>query len=241
MSPGVIGPNGQSPHTAHLQDLQHQLSTKSLAHQILQGEHEKLLSAYSRSQRKCVELDKKTQVSDTEINNLTEDRARLQSLIESLEQQVEELQQSRDEAHKQSVANGSQYMQIMAMSSKLQAQGSLDQKKWKADRDEWSTERDKLLAQIASLEKSAGSILKHDLSHTPRGAEGETEEAELSGMSFERLKEEIMSLRRSKRETESLVQAFKDEGNAIRQLTEQLSAAGERLTKIGAPEPMDTE
>lgn len=243
MSPSVVGPNGQSPHVAHLQDLQHQLSTKSLAHQILQGEHEKLLAAYSRSQSKCAALDKKAHVSDTEINNLTEDRIRLQGQIEAFEQQVEELQQSRDEAHKQSVAKGSQYMQIMAMSSKLQAQSASDLKKWKTDRDDWSKEKDDLVTRIASLEKSAGQILRHDISHGANGdSEGaENEEAELSGMSFERLKEEIMSLRRGKREAESLVQALRDEGGAIRKLTEELSSAGERLTRIGMGEPMQTE
>ena len=243
MSPSVVGANGQSPHITHLQDLQHQLSTKSLAHQILQGEHEKLLAAYSRSQRKCADLDKKSQVSDAEISNLSEERMRLQAFIESLEQQVEELQQSRDEAHKQSVANGSQYMQIMAMSSKLQAQGSVDQKKWKSDRDEWTAEKDRLLARIANLEKSAGQILKHDHDGEhglqTQDSRNRSEEAELSGLSFERLKEEIISLRRGKRESDTLLQAYKDETGALRKLTEELSAVGERLTKMGASAPLE--
>ena len=237
MSPSVLGPNGQSPHVAHLQDLQHQLSTKSLAHQILQGEHEKLLAAYSRSQTRCASLDKKSQVSDTEISNLTEDRLRLQSQIEILEQQVEELQQSRDEAHKQSVANGSQYMQIMSMSSRLQAQSAVDLKKWKTDRDAWSAEKDELLLRITGLEKSAGNIMKHNNNGTRAStSEGpsESEEAELSGMSFEKLKEEILSLRRGKREADSLLQAYKEEGSVIYKLTEELHSAGERLTKMGA-------
>ena len=257
MSPSVTGPNGQSAHIAHLQDLQHQLSTKSLAHQILQGEHEKLLAAYSRSQTRCNSLDKKSQVSDAEINNLSEDRQRLQSQIEMFEQQVEELQASRDEAHKQSVANGAQYMQIMAMSSKLQAQSASDLKKWKGDREEWASEKDELLKRIEKMEKEAGHLLKHDFSHgaseaaplrnesgnndssegtaAPDHGQMEKEEAEeeLSSMSLERLKEEVLSLRRSKREAQSLVQAFRDESGAIRKIAEELGSMGERLVRIG--------
>ena len=263
MSPSVTGPNGQSAHIAHLQDLQHQLSTKSLAHQILQGEHEKLLAAYSRSQTRCNSLDKKAQVSDTEINNLSEDRMRLQGQIELFEQQVEELQQSRDEAHKQSVANGSQYMQIMAMSSRLQAQSASDLKKWKGDREEWASEKDELLARIGKMEKEAGHLLKHDFSHRSSGSPSspaknknsgdseapaggaavsgidymetdEVEAEELSTMSSERLKEEVLALRRSKREAEALVQAFRDESGAIRKIAEELASAGERMGRIGA-------
>lgn len=243
MSPSVIGSNGQSPHTAHLQDLQHQLSTKSLAHQILQGEHEKLLSAYSRSQSRCASLDKKSQLSDAEINNLSDDRLRLQTLVETLEQQIEELQQSRDEAHKLSMASGSQYMQIMAMSSRLQEKGAVELKKYKADREDWSKEKDDLLARITSLENSAGQLPKHDLDHQAQTSDEQTqsEEAELSAMSFERLKEEITSLRRGKRDAESLIRAFKDEGSVIRKLTEELTGAGERLAKIDPKESVGAE
>ena len=137
-------------------------------------------------------------------------------------------------------------MQIMSMSSKLQAQGATDLKKYKKDRETWSAEKDELVAKIKQLEKSAGSMLRHDLSH--RSSDGaaagtgdqeresaETEEAELSGMSFERLKEEILALRRSKREAEMLIQGFKDEGGVIHRLTKELSTAGERLSRIGMP------
>ena len=242
MSPSVVGSGAQAAHTAHLQDLQHQLSTKSLAHQILQGEHEKLLAAYSRSQTRCAALDKKSAVSDAEINDLTEDHVRLQTSVETLEQQVEELQQARDEAHKQSAANGTQYMQIMAMSSRLQAQGAADQKKWKTDRDEWSAEKDKLLLRIAALEKSAGSVLKHDSSHCANGAEdGARDEAELSSMSFEKLKEEILSLRRSRREAEVLIQTFRDESLAVQKLAREIDSTSDRLMKIGLAESPQAE
>ena len=149
MSPSLLLP--KSPHTAHLQELQHQLSTKSLAHQILQGEHDKLLAAFSRSQIRCATLDKKSQVSDTEINDLSENNLRLQEQINAYETQVEELQQSKDEAWKQSVASGGQYTRIVAMSSQLEVQGVADLRRWREDREAWEREKKGLIARIQSV------------------------------------------------------------------------------------------
>ncbi|KAI9795721.1 MAG: hypothetical protein M1835_005284 [Candelina submexicana] len=134
ISPSQPNTPSQSAHAAHFQDLQHQVSTKTLALQTLQREHDTLLSAFSRSQTRCATLDRKFQVSDAEINNLTEDRLRLQASVEGLESQVEDLIKSRDEARKQSVANGGQYMKILAMASKLEAQESADRKRWKSEK-----------------------------------------------------------------------------------------------------------
>ena len=150
MSPSLLLP--KSPHTAHLQELQHQLSTKSLAHQILQGEHDKLLAAFSRSQIRCATLDKKSQVSDSEINDLAENNLRLQEQINAYEIQVEELQLSRDEAWKQSVASGAQYTRIMAMSSQLQVQGVAELRRWREDREAWEREKRSLRARVECAE-----------------------------------------------------------------------------------------
>ena len=145
MSPSLL--LSKSPHTAHLQELQHQLSTKSLAHQILLGEHDKLLAAFSRSRTRCEALDKKSQVSEHEINELSEINSRFQAQIDAFEIQVEELQKGRDETMKQSVANVEQYMKIMNMSSKLQAQATNDLRRWKEDRERWEKEKRELLQQ----------------------------------------------------------------------------------------------
>ena len=136
---------GNSPHTAHLQELQHQLSTKSLAHQILQGEHDKLLAAFSRSQTRCATLDKKSKVSDQEINDLAEDRGRLQSVVDGLEQQVEELQVSRDKAWRESARSGKQYAEMMEQGMQLQMRGLDELKKWNEDRKKWAAERQEML------------------------------------------------------------------------------------------------
>lgn len=147
-----------SAQTAHLQDLQHQISTRTLALQTLQCEHDHLLSAFSRSQIRCATLEKKFQVSDTEINTLTEERLKLLSQIEAYETRVEELMGSREEARKQSVANGGQYMKIMAMASRLEAQGAADKKEWTSEREAWDREREEFGREIRRLQKETEKV-----------------------------------------------------------------------------------
>ena len=162
-NPTLIGASSPPPRTSgsgqpdpahklHLQDLQHELSKKSLALMTLKTEHETLLSAYSRQQTRCITLDKKSKVSDNEINTLTEEKLRLQDQVESLESQVEELLRARDDAQKRNVADSQQYMQIMAMSSKLQAQSAEETRRWKAEREKWEQEKSTLAARIQRLE-----------------------------------------------------------------------------------------
>ena len=125
-----------SAQTAHMQDLQHQISVKTLAFQTLQREYDSLLQKLERQRTKCATLEKKFEVSDFEINGLTDEKERLQAQVASMENQVEELQQSRDEARRQLVANGTQYMRIMEMANRLQAQSLEDKKRWEAEKAE---------------------------------------------------------------------------------------------------------
>ncbi|MCJ1402477.1 hypothetical protein MMC11_005697 [Xylographa trunciseda] len=244
LSPLFMGP--KSPHTAHLQELQHQLSTKSLAHQILQGEHDKLLAAYSRSQIRCATLDKKSQVSDNEINNLVEDRLRLQSQVNAIEIQVDELQHSKDEAQKQSVASGSQYMQIMGMSSRLQAQAAADLKIWKTDRDDWQNEKELLLAKIASLEleahgsRSSPAPMPSILTLRRQSLSGLTAEATetdvdlgdvLMSKSVEVLRAEIVKLRMGSREAENSLQAWRSDSFYLEEVMGKLNIIETRMRK----------
>ncbi|MCJ1438772.1 hypothetical protein MMC27_008162 [Xylographa pallens] len=242
LSPSFMG--SKSPHTAHLQELQHQLSTKSLAHQILQGEHDKLLAAYSRSQTRCATLDKKSQVSDNEINNLLEDRIRLQAQVDALEVQVDELQQSKNEAQKQSVASGSQYMQIMGMSSRLQAQAAADLKKWKSDRDDWQKEKEFLLKKVAILEADAqesttlpASLPPNFTSNRqpPPGVAVEATKTNvgsgdvLMSTSVEVLRAEILKLRKGSREAENSLQCWRTDSLHLEEILGKLNIIGDRM------------
>ena len=246
LSPSYPGP--KSPHTAHLQDLQHQLSTKSLAHQILQGEHDKLLAAYSRLQTRCATLDKKSQVSDTEIDNLAEDRARLEGQVAALESQVGELQFDRDEAHKQSAASCAQYMKILAMCSKLQAPGTADMKKLKADKE---TPAKEALLSKGLLPSGIGGSAAHDeqllrsAESMPVGVSPETSTHRTDGFreiqssndpdnvlastSVERLREEIIRLRKSSFAMEASLDAWRADSIYLNDTLLSLGTLNDRM------------
>ncbi|KAK2785537.1 hypothetical protein FQN53_007622 [Emmonsiellopsis sp. PD_33] len=226
-------PQSQSPssdmaaaQTSHLQDLQHQISTKTLALTTLQGEHDRLLAAFSRQQSRYATLEKKTKVSDHEIESLAEDKQRLESQIESLESQAEDLIKGKEESHQQSVASGAQYMQIMAMSSRLQAQGAADMKRWKAEKEGWENEKRQLQERIKELEATIPTrALESPVSmeYERSGDSWPTDTDILSSTSLEILRSEVMRLRARCRDMETALTEFKDEaerlGSAVQQFT----------------------
>ncbi|KAI9798077.1 MAG: hypothetical protein M1833_004974 [Piccolia ochrophora] len=161
-----ISPSTQatpSAHAAHFQDLQHQVSTKTLALQTLQREHDSRLRALLRSRDRCIALEKKFQVSDAEINRLTEERISLQAQVDGLECQVEDLVNARDEARRESVANNVQYMSIVSRASQLEQQGAADKRRLRVEKEELNRrvaqlEREQTISQeVAPLEMPATS------------------------------------------------------------------------------------
>jgi hypothetical protein len=193
-------------HASHLQDLQHQISTKTLALQTLQREHDQLLAAFSRSQIRCNTLDKKSQVSDHEINTLTEEKIRLQQQVETLESQVEDLSQARDDVQRQSSADGAQYRQIMAMSSKLQMKSAEEAKAFKAAKDAWNQEREELEQRLVELESRPDDSMSGDKAKD-RAASAETGDRDvLESHSLHALRAEVLRLRQRLADLESLLQ-----------------------------------
>jgi hypothetical protein len=73
--------------------------------------------------------------------------------VESLESQLQEIQESRDEAQRQSATKGKQYVDIMAMATKIQVQGDLDLQRWKVEKEEWEYERQTLAQRLAVLQR----------------------------------------------------------------------------------------
>jgi len=188
-SPGT----NQSVHNAHLQDLQHQISTKTLALQTLQREHDQLLAAFSRSQIRCATLDKKSQVSDHEINSLAEEKIRLQAQVETLESQVEDLIKAKDQVHKQTTADSAQWRQIVAMSSQLQAKGAEETKRYKSDRESWERDRDGLQRRISDLE--SGKLTLVDSSRSGDSYISISSGDILASTSLDSLRAEVLRLR----------------------------------------------
>ena len=225
-STGMMGPSqfpsasSQAAHASHLQDLQHQISTKTLALQTLQREHDQLLAAFSRSQIRCNTLDKKSQVSDHEINTLTEEKIRLQQQLETLETHVDDLVKSRDEVHKQSSADGAQWRQIMAMSSQLQIKGSEETRKYKADREAWEEDRAALRQRVRDLEAGrTGSKGKR------RASNPDDDNDALNATSMETMRQEIVKLRERCAGLERMLQDLSGE-------TQQIDNAINAMTNI---------
>ncbi|ETN43562.1 uncharacterized protein HMPREF1541_02721 [Cyphellophora europaea CBS 101466] len=221
----AAGPANQAAHTSHLQDLQHQISTKTLALQTLQREHDQLLAAFSRSQIRCNTLDKKSQVSDHEINSLTEEKIRLQQQVEMLEAQVEDLAKARDEVQKQSSADGAQWRQIVAMSSQLQMKSAEEARLHKATKDAWAEDRAKLEGRIRELEGANPTVRQNSHKHSQKFPEGK--EDVVSSSSLDLLRDEISSLRRRCTSLETTLREVTGE-------TEQLDRAMKAMANIRA-------
>ena len=233
-------------HLAHLQDLQHQVSVKQLALQTLQREYDSLLQKLERQSIKCQTLEKKFEVSDAEINSLTDEKERLASQVQSLEVQVEDLQVARDEARKMGADSAAQYMKIVEMAGRLQGKGVEDKKGWEK-------ERDILLRRIADLEgglppHSGYSSLAGSSHQSPGPREqGGSPMGQLSeqvstarfsldphGGNMEQdettaLRHEILELKDRIAALETALKEALDESKLVREAALSLASAGQRL------------
>jgi len=174
-----------------------------------------------------------------EINSLTDEKERMQMQISTLESQVEELQQSRDEARRQLVANGAQYMRIMEMANRLQGQGAEDKKKWEAERTELET-------RIRVLEEA----MVTGTEHTPSEAEASSSDSPMpsskalshnpstsSASQFETinvLRVEVSRLRSRTQTLEAALQSMRRESISIQAAAKQLVESGARLESVAA-------
>jgi chromosome segregation ATPase len=223
-----------SAQATHLHDLQHQISVKTLALQTLQREYDSLLQKLERQRTKCATLEKKFEVSDVEINSLTDEKERLHGHVAVLESQVDELQQSRDETRKQLVANGAQYMRIMEMANRLQAQGADDKKRWEAEKVELQ-QRIKVLeeAMVTGTQRptsaqeigsSSSPILQ---SHSAVQPSNSTSSAE----TIKVLRAEIGRLRLRTQDLETALQTMREESIAIQEAAKALIESGGKIEK----------
>jgi chromosome segregation ATPase len=203
----------------------------------LQREYDGLLQKLERQKMKCTTLEKKFEVSDVEINSLTEEKERLHMQVATLEAQVEDLQQSRDEARRQLVANGAQYMRIMEMANRLQGQGAEDKRRWDAERTELE-QRIRLLEEAmvtgtaqASSEAddrpraslAASSVMQSHDTATHSASQSET---------INLLRAEVTRLRSRTQNLETALQTMRTESISIQQAARQLMESGGRLEDV---------
>jgi len=248
--PSPTSPLYSTAHSSHLQELQHQVSVKTLALQTIQREYDSLLQRLQRQQSKCATLERKFEVTDVEINSLTDERERLMGQVAQLEGQVEELIRARDESRNQLVASGAQYMKIMDMASRLQAQGAEEKRKWSAEQEEL----ERRLAGFEALERRDSSMPvnaapSHDIERggaaSPMTAipdpltKGLKEPAQLvpetassqllETDSVDALQQENSRLRGRLKTLEEALQELRREGHAVQAASEVIAGSGGRI------------
>ncbi|OJD34436.1 uncharacterized protein BKCO1_2300044 [Diplodia corticola] len=130
-----LSSSSNAAHTAHLQDLQHQISLKTLALQTLRQEYDALLAKLDRQRTKCATLERKFEVTDVEINGLTTEKEELELRVAALEQQVDELREQRDDARRREVRTGEQYRSIVEMAGRLQGMAAEERRTWVQERE----------------------------------------------------------------------------------------------------------
>ena len=110
----------------HIADLQHQVTLKSLALQTLQSEYAALLQKFRRENVKSHTIEKKTDVTDQEINELTSKKEHLNEQVKALEAQLEESENKRESEHLIAASEREQWTQMLAFDRKLQIKRTED-------------------------------------------------------------------------------------------------------------------
>ncbi|KAE9968092.1 hypothetical protein EG328_007794 [Venturia inaequalis] len=212
-----------SAQTAHLQDLQHQVSVKTLALQTLQKEYDSLLQKLERQRVRSGALEKKFEVSDAEINSLTDEREKLTDQVQFLEQNVEELQKTRDETRRMGTESASQYMKIVEMADRLQSRSVEDKKAW-------NKERQLLLSRLQAFEQGlAESVEGREDFTAKRGFLEDENLAAIPENGSSILQWEVHQLKERISNLESSLHKAKRESHAIREAALTLAGCGQRI------------
>lgn len=253
-SGGYLPPIGAA-HTAdaihaHAAALQHEVSVQKIALSSLQGEHDKLLAAFSRSQTRASALEKKHAVSDSEIISLSEEKMRLQTQVIELERDVEELSRTRDECRQAAVQEGAQYVEIVKKASQLEELAAEERKTWSKMKAEMEQTIEALRVGdspsdivlltaanipvphiIADVNTLAFSVeAQSDFNTEPLTDTGPTSHPKgILLESNDELKEEIRRLRSRCAEVESALRAVKDNSRKMEGIIEALGLAGRSI------------
>lgn len=226
ISPTPSSTLGGPPTTAlaaHTAALQHSVSVQKYALATLQSEHDKLLSTLRRSQTRARTLEEKAVASDLEINTLAEERVRLLTQVQELEQQVTEVGKSRDEFREAAVRGGKQYVEIVRMASRIEMLAGEERREWKRKMEENQ-------AIIDALRKSQES-------QTP-AAESADVIPEGQGTSDagsgDDLRKEVQRLRSRCAEMESMLTKIRGQRARFGDAMTALNAAGERIFDTAA-------
>jgi hypothetical protein len=204
---------------AHTAALQHEVSVKKYALQTLQGEHDKLLAALRRSQTRARALEEKQVASDLEINTLAEERVRLLTQVQELEQSIADVSKSRDDFRQAAVKGGAQYVKIVRMASQLEIMAGEERREWKRKLEENKATIDALRERQHSSQATDG---------TPAGAQT-APDGEASPE--DDLKKELQRLRMRCADMEMALKSIRSESHRVGEAITTLSTAGARISE----------
>ncbi|KAK4508151.1 hypothetical protein PRZ48_001889 [Zasmidium cellare] len=131
--------------SAHIADLQHQVTLKSLALQTLQSEYASLLQKLQRERVKSQTIEKKTSVADQEVNELTSKNEEMTEQIKTLESQLEESEKKREVDRAEAAKEKEQWGRMLEMGGRLHA-------KVDSERQRLLDEKEYLSRRVAALE-----------------------------------------------------------------------------------------
>lgn len=100
---------------AHTASLQHTVSHQTFALSTLQSEHNKLLSALSRSKTRTAAIEEKASVSEREVCELAEERDGLLGRVRELEEESASLRREREEERVGRVRERGQYVEMLRL------------------------------------------------------------------------------------------------------------------------------
>lgn len=232
---------------AHTAALQHEVSVQKIALSSLQGEHDKLLAAFSRSQTRASALEKKHAVSDGEIISLTEEKMRLQSQVVDLEKDVEDLAKSRDEFRQAAVQEGAQYVEIVKKATLLEEKTGEERRSWTKLKNELEQRIEELSSRANNTAEASVSVpqVTDEMRTSPSTMEAmedlKVEEitrrqsiepispSALHKDHVDHLREEVERLRKRCEEVEGALQAVRDDSRSMENIVEALSKAGKGI------------
>jgi uncharacterized coiled-coil DUF342 family protein len=164
-------------------------------------------------------LEEKQVASDLEINTLAEERVRLLTQVQELEQSIADTSKSRDEFRQAAVKGGAQYVKIVRMASQLEMMAAEERREWKRKLEENKATIDALRERPAA----------------PRGPDGTAREFEtLPGEEVspeDELKKEVKRLRVRCAEMESALKNIRSESHRFGEAIEALRTAGIRISE----------
>ena len=154
--------SANSATSAHIADLQHQVTLKSLALQTLQSEYASLLQKLQRERVKSQTIEKKTNVADQEVNDLTSRNEELTEQIKQLETQLEDSEKKRETERTDSAKEKEQWLRMLDMGGRLHSKNAEEKQKLKNEKyflhQRMAAYDDESFIRSDPLERDSGSL-----------------------------------------------------------------------------------